>query len=258
MPKSATDKRHFIIVGVLIAISTVFLNWLLNAVLPLGVKASVEALTIDRLIGWHLLIIAFLFSLVVVFMIYAIVVFRHKENDDATGLHFEGNTSLEIAWTVLPLVLVVIFTYIGLRDLNEITKVEENELVVTALGQQWNWSFTYPNDTLSAELVLPVDQPILMKLEAKDVNHAFWVPEFRVKQDAVVGMTTEVRFTPSMTSAEYMAAEGREFKLVCAELCGLSHWSMIAPVRIVEQDEYVAWLDEQLAKANPAAISKTN
>jgi cytochrome c oxidase subunit II len=256
MPKSANDRRHFIIVGVLVAISTVVLYWLLDTVLPLPVQASIESLTIDQLIGWHLWLIAFLFSLVVVFMLYSIVVFRRRDGDDSEGEHFEGNTTLEILWTALPLALVVIFAFIGIDTLNAITFTDPNEVTVKAVGFQWGWRFEYPNGVQSQELTLPVNRRVRMELETQDVNHAFWIPEFRVKQDLLAGSTQELRFTPTMTSAEYEAEHGRQIRLVCAELCGRAHWSMYSVVHVVPESEYVAWLDEQLAQQAPAVAQK--
>jgi cytochrome c oxidase subunit 2 len=258
MPKSANDRRHFIIVGVLVAISTVVLYWLLDAALPLPVQASIEALTIDTLIGWHLWIIAFLFSLVVVFMIYSFVVFRRREGDESEGEHFEGNTTLEIVWTALPLALVVIFSFYGISTLNEVTKVEDNEVVIKVVGRQWSWAFEYENGLQSAELVLPVNRNIYMDMLAADVNHAFWIQEFRVKQDLLAGQQTHVRFTPTMTSEEYMASEGKQFILRCAELCGLQHHSMMVPVQVVPEDQYLAWLDEQVVQENQAVAQSTD
>lgn len=248
MPKSSSDRRHFIVAGVLVVISTILLNWLLDVALPLPVQASEEAVTIDGLISQHLLLIAFLFSLVVVFMLYALFVFRRREGDDSDGEHFEGNTTLEIAWTVIPLLLVVIFGYIGIRDLREITKEEENELVVQVTAFQWDWSFEYEDGTLSQELVLPVGRPALMEMTSNDVNHAFWVPEFRVKQDVVRGRTTTVRFTP---------IEVGTYRLRCAELCGLTHYDMLRDVRVVEESEFTAWLaGEELADRSVAAAAQ--
>ena len=96
---------------------------------------------------------------------------------------------------------------------------------------------------ISAEMVLPVNRPARMEMTSKDVIHSFWVPEFRVKQDLVPGQVTVVRFTPS---------EVGDYALRCAEICGLSHWSMIANVRVVEQEEYDAWISEQTAGSSPA------
>ena len=241
MPKSSSDRRHFIIAGVLVVISTFLMYWLLYVGLPLPVEASKQALTIDRLIHQHLFLIAFLFSLVVVFMLYTIVVFRKREGDETEGDHFEGNTVLEIAWTVIPLVLVVIFGYIGYVDLRSVTREEENELVVNVTAFQWDWTFEYEGGVISQELLLPVDQPARMVMTSKDVNHAFWVPEFRVKQDLVHGHETVVRFTPIETG---------EYTLRCAELCGLSHWSMRRNVRVVPADEFTAWLQTEQVKVN--------
>jgi cytochrome c oxidase subunit 2 len=247
MSKSSTNRRHFIVVGVLVAISTVVLYWLLDTVLPLPVQASIESLTIDSLIGLHLWLIAFLFSLVVVFMLYSIVVFRRREGDEGEGEHFEGNTTLEIVWTAIPLALVVIFSFIGIDTLNEVTKASDDEVTIKAVGFQWGWRFEYPNGVQSQELTLPVNRRVRMELETQDVNHAFWIPEFRVKQDLFAGQINELRFTPTMTSADYEAEHGRQIRIVCAELCGRAHWSMYSVVHIVPEAEYTAWLNEQFA-----------
>ncbi|MEZ4729231.1 MAG: cytochrome c oxidase subunit II [Caldilineaceae bacterium] len=240
MPKSSTDKRHFIIAGVLVVIGTILMDLLLKSALPLPVQASIESLTIDQLIGWHLTLIAFLFSLVVVFMLYAIVVFRRREGDESDGDHFEGNTTLEIAWTVIPLILVVIFGYIGVVDLNEVTEKNE-EITVKVTGFQWDWSFEYDGGVLSQELMLPVGKRARMEMTSNDVLHSFWVPEFRVKQDLVPGMTTDIYFTPR---------EVGEYTLRCAELCGLSHYKMRRVVKVVEDDQFLAWLQIEQAKVN--------
>ena len=106
MPKSSTDKRHFIIVGVLVVATTVVMGLLLNGVLPLPEPGVTQASTVDWLFRLHMWLIAILFALVVVLMVYSFYIFRRgKRTDD--GEHFEGNTTLEIAWTVIPLVVVL-------------------------------------------------------------------------------------------------------------------------------------------------------
>jgi cytochrome c oxidase subunit 2 len=256
MPKSASDQRHFIIVSVLIAIVTVVLKWLLSTALPLPTAASIEAETIDTMIDWHIWLIAFLFALVVVFMLYAIVVFRRRPGDTSEGEHFEGNTTLEILWTAIPLVLVVIFAYYGIDALNQITDPGENAVVIKATGFQWDWAFEYPNGTQSQELVLPVNRRVHMELETRDVNHAFWIPEFRVKQDLLAGTITHLYFTPKMTSEEYVKESGREYKLVCAELCGRSHWQMARVVKVVPEDQFAQWMDKQLVQQAKTVAQK--
>ena len=243
MRRSSSDMRHFIIVGVLTIIGTVLMTLLLKFSLPLPTKASTQALTVDSVFDVHILLVSFFFSLVLVFMIYSLVVFRRRQGDEQPGEHFEGNTVLEIVWTVVPLLIVFGLMVLGVTSLNKVTKAEENEAVVKVQGFQWSWAFEYPGGQVSPELVLPVDQPVRMEMTAKDVIHSFWIPEFRVKQDLVPGRTTVVRITPR---------EEGEYKLRCAELCGLSHWSMLATVRVVSQEEYEAWLGDMMAGNTPA------
>lgn len=250
MPKSSSDRRHFIIAGVLVVVATILMDWLLKSALPLPVQASIEALTIDQLIGWHLTLIAFLFSLIIVFMLYAIVIFRQREGDESDGAHFEGNTTLEIAWTVIPLILVVIFGYIGVVDLNKITAKNE-EISVKATGVQWAWTFEYEGGVLSQELMLPVDKRVRMLLRSNDVLHSFWIPEFRVKQDLLPTAAEPESEEDAYPSTVYFTPNKvGEYSLDCAELCGLSHYKMLAVVRVVEQDEFTAWLQVEQAKVN--------
>lgn len=246
LPQTSTDRRHFIIVGVLTLITTVVLGFFMLAILPIKAQKSVQAEPIAWLFQLHIWLIAFLFSLVVVFMLYSLVVFRRRKNDDSEGEHFEGNTALEIIWTVVPLVLVVIFSFIGIQTLNGATSGGD-EVQVKATGFQWSWKFDYPNGVTSAEMVLPVGKPALISLESQDVIHSFWVAEWGPKQDLVPGMTTTLHITPD--------TEG-EFKLRCAELCGLSHWSMLATVRVVPEAEYTAWMDQKLAEQNVQTASR--
>lgn len=194
MEQSSSSPRHFVIVGVLILISTVVLNWLLDAALPLPVQASLQAVNIDWLFGLHVLLIAFLFSLIVVFMGYALIVFRRREGDDGDGEHFEGNTKLEIAWTSAPMIFVIIFSVLGVVSLNEVTQAYPNEVPVKVVASQWQFIFYYgegdhepmeEGGTPRTDLVLTVDQPYIMQMRSQDVMHAFWVPAFRVKQDII-------------------------------------------------------------------------
>jgi len=240
MRRSSGDTRHFVIAGVLVVVVAAALYWLLYNALPLPVQASTQAEYIDWLFQAHMILLSVLFALVVVFMVYAIVVFRRRQNDEGDGDHFEGNTTLEIAWTVIPLIAVVIFSYLGVTSLRDVTAPQEDEMIVQAEGFQWAWAFTYPETGVqSSELVLPVNEPALMHLSSRDVLHAFWVPEFRVKKDLVPGQVTELRFTPTV--------EG-EFDLLCAEICGLTHYNMVAPVRVVSQDEFALWMNEQMVE----------
>jgi cytochrome c oxidase subunit 2 len=234
-PTATKNRRPFIVVGISVVIVTILLGIFLLAILPIKANASVQAEPISWLFDVHIWLIAFLFALVSAFMVYSIIVHRRKGDDTSEGEHFEGNTMLEIVWTVVPLVLVIIFAFIGIQTLNAATSGGD-EVQVHAIGRQWSWSFEYPTGQTTAELVLPVNKPALITLTAEDVIHSFWVPEFGPKQDLVPGRTTSIHITPDK--------EG-EYKLVCAELCGTAHWSMQAVVKVVPEAEYTAWLQGQ-------------
>ena len=245
--KSATDPLHFYIAGGLVALGTILVFLALYVGLPLPQQASEEAVSIDQLIYGHLVVIAFLFSLVVIFMIYAVVMFRKREDDESEGAHFEGNTTLEIAWTVLPLIVVVIFAFWGIRALNTVTQEEANELAIEVDGFQWNWNFVYEGGAESTELILPLDRPVVVNMKSRDVMHGFWIPQFRVKQDLVPGQETHLRFTPTAVG---------EYTLGCTVLCGLNHYSMVAKVKVVPEAEFTVWLNEETAKVNHSLASK--
>ena len=233
-------RKHFAVVAVLIAVGTLLTYLILTAIYELPVAASTEAVSIDALFDAHFFLIAFLFALVIVFMLYSIVVFRRRPEDeeDAEGDHFHGHTGLEIAWTIVPLALVVFFGVWATQVLGEITERKDGEMVVRVIGRQWSWRFEYPeqDDLGSDELVLPVNQPVRLQMESDDVLHSFWVPEFRVKQDLVPGQVTEVRIT---------ASEAGDYKILCAEICGTGHADMRAPVRVVSSADFDAWVQEQ-------------
>lgn len=234
------NLRHFLIVAVLVVLSTLGLRYLFTWIFALPVAASAEAQPIDVMFNGHFWMISFLFSLIMVLMLYAAFVFKRKPDDDTDGPHIHGNTALEIGWTIVPTFVVIGFGVWGAVVLNDITAPNPNEMVVNVTGKQWAWSFAYPEqeNVPSAELVLPVNRPILLKMNSQDVLHSFWVPEFRVKQDLVPGRETQLRITPT---------ELGEYKIRCAEICGTSHTQMLADVRVLSEADFQAWVDEKLA-----------
>ena len=208
-------------------------------------------LLFDQFIDIHFAMMAFLFSLIMVIVLYAGFVFRLKEGDDPAetyGTHTEGNTVLEIVWTIVPTLVVIIFGVYAIIVLAEILAPQPNEMTIHVTGRQWSWSFNYPDleNRGNIDLVLPVDQPILLEMESEDVLHDFWVPEFRVKQDLVPGSVEVLRFTPT---------EIGEYKLRCAEICGLQHTTMLANVNIVSQADWEAFQQEVLSRPMMADLT---
>lgn len=231
--------KHFILAAILVAVLTVLVILGLEQIELLPEQASLQAVSIDWLFGLHFKVIAFLFALIVGFMLYSIFVFRRKEGDTSDGEHIEGNTPLEVVWTVVPLGIVLYFSFLGAQVLGDVERVDPQALEVEAIGSQWAWRFEYPEFGLtSTDLVLPVDQQALITLSSTDVIHSFWVPEFRVKQDALPGSDREMRITPT---------EIGEYTVRCAEICGTQHAYMLAPVIVMAEDDFQAWVDEQLA-----------
>ncbi len=232
--------KHFIFATLFVAVLTVLGIFGLEQVELLPAQASLQAVGIDWLFDLHFKVIAFLFALIVGFMVYSIVVFRRKKGDTEDGDHIEGNTPLEIIWTIVPLGVVLYFSFLGAQVLGDVERVDPLALEVDVIGSQWAWRFEYPDyDVVSTTLVLPVDQQTVLRLSSTDVIHSFWVPEFRIKQDVLPGdMVRDMRITPTETG---------EFTTRCAELCGTQHAYMTAPVIIMEEADFASWLEEQAA-----------
>lgn len=231
-------RKHFAAVAVLVLLGTVVTYFVLTAIYALPEAASGEATSIDTLFQGHFLLISVLFSLVVGFMLYSIVVFRRRPGEEeAEGDYFHGHTGLEIIWTIVPLALVIFFGVWATQVLRDITAPADDEMVIEVVGQQWSWFFVYPelDDLRTTELVLPVDQTVRLELTSLDVLHSFWVPEFRVKQDLVPGQVTELRITPT---------DQGTYKTRCAEICGNQHAYMLADVRVLSQGEFDDWVQE--------------
>jgi cytochrome c oxidase subunit 2 len=121
--------------------------------------------------------------------------------------------------------------------LDDLEAKQPDTLIVNVTGQQFTWSFDYPSEKVkSSELVLPKDRPVEFRIHTKDVLHSFWVPEFRLKSDAVPGLITKIRLTPDRIG---------HYQVVCAELCGIGHSTMRQNVRVVAKTAFVSWLDDQ-------------
>jgi cytochrome c oxidase subunit 2 len=252
--EKGTHKRgygkHLVIASVLVAIVAV-----VSAIGLVNIdkfpKASTQAIVSDNLFDLELVIIGFLFALVMVFMLYSLYVFRRKKGEEGDGDHFEGHTKLEITWTVLPLITVLLFGFVGAYTLQEVTAAQPNEMTVEVTAFSWGWQFAVPDKNISGstKLVLPVDQPVLFKLKSldSDVIHNFWVPEFRVKQDLVPGVPTQLRVTPDTVGS---------YRIRCNELCGTGHTNMWTTVDVVERSAYDAWIAEQQKEVTPAEMAK--
>ena len=201
-----------------------------------GEAASAEAPKIDTLLDVMIVLSSFVFSIVVVMMGYCIWRYRAKPGDESDGEPIHGNTRLEVAWTVIPTVIVLFGAAYSWVVLDQI-EARENPMPVHVTAQQFKWTFDYPeHGVTSDELHVPVGRQIELKMNAVDVIHSFWVPEWRIKKDLVPGLTTKLVATPDK--------EGT-YSVVCTELCGLGHSTMRAFARVEQQDEFDEWVAGQ-------------
>ncbi len=201
-----------------------------------GQQASTAAPKIDQLLDVMIVLSSFVFSLVMVMLFYALWKFRAKPGDESDGEPIHGNTKLEVAWTVIPTIIVLFGAGYSWSVLSDIEKTAENPLTVNVFSQQYAWSFGYPgkDDVWSqGELHVPLDRQVHFKMHSQDVIHSFWVPEWRIKKDNVPGITTTAIVTPDKLGT---------YQLICTELCGFGHASMRAKVVVETPADFRKWI----------------
>ncbi|NEP58263.1 MAG: cytochrome c oxidase subunit II [Symploca sp. SIO2G7] len=256
----------------------------------LPIAASDEAGQVDGLFNTMMTIATGLFILIQGALIYSLIKFRRRKNDQTDGPSVHGNVPLEIVWTAIPAVIVLVLALYSFEVYNamggldpmashdhhnsqlahnhKLSTDEQNvdqsliafapsqgevaiglgaspqkegqeaQLKVDVMGLQYAWIFTYPETGIvSGELHIPVNEEVQLNITAMDVLHAFWLPQFRIKQDAIPGRETQLRFTPTKVG---------DYPVICAELCGSYHGSMVTRIQIQTPEEYQTWVQEQL------------
>ena len=201
------------------------------------VEASAGAADVDLLYDVTLIVAIPIFVLVMAVAIYSVVRFRARPGDTRDGAPIHGNARLEVVWVAIPTIIVSALAAYSWIVLDEIEAREPDSLQVSVRAQQFAWAFQYPQPggrpIESEELVLPEGRQVNFSISAVDVIHSFWVPAFRIKQDAVPGIETETRAVPIRT--------GR-YDVVCTELCGSGHSTMRQNVRVLTPSEFDRWL----------------
>jgi cytochrome c oxidase subunit 2 len=178
-------------------------------------------------------------------MLIFLFVYRHREGRRATYTH--GNTTLEILWTIVPALILVMLGFMSRATWDQIRHSHPASThVVQITAKQFNWEILYPGpdgkfDTdddkmIENDLHVPVNEVVRVRLTSKDVIHSFFVPSFRLKQDAVPGRVIEIWFE---------ATKPGVYELPCAELCGFGHSGMLGHVTVQTADDYQSWLKEQ-------------
>ena len=211
--------------------------------LPEGVSSY--SYRIDGLFRLILWITGVIFIIVEALLLYFAIRYRHREGRRAHYTH--GNNRLEVVWTIVPAIICVVLALLSRRTWAEIKQqMPEDALPIEITAEQFAWNIRYAGPdgrfgtaddivTLN-QLHFPVGRPVVVTLRSKDVIHSFFLPEFRVKQDAVPGMSTRIWFDATRTG---------NWEIVCAELCGLGHYRMKGFVTVESQEEFQKWLAEQ-------------
>jgi len=204
--------------------------------LPLNI--STQGVQIDNLFWLIFWLTAIAFVLVEFGVLWFLWRYRAREGHEARYTH--GHLGAEIVWTAVPaLTMIFLGIYSGRiwADIRSPGSFPEDALTIDVTAQQFDF-------TIRNRLEFPANEPVVVRLRSEDVIHSFFIPELRVKQDAVPGMTIPVWFE---------ATQAGEYQIACAELCGNGHYSMRASVIIHEPDAYERWYDEQTGAARTAA-----
>jgi len=165
-------------------------------------------------------------------IIYFLIKYNKKKNPEPADI--KGNFIAEMLWTVIPTIIVMGMFYVGWSSYVALRNVPAGAIEIDVEARMWSWKFTYPGGVTDSELYVPLNKPVKLNITSKDVIHSFYVPAFRIKVDAVPGITTYATFNPTKKG---------DFDILCAEYCGVRHAYMLSKVHVVDEDEYAAFLE---------------
>ena len=182
---------------------------------------------------------AILFIAIVATMVVFVLRYNRRRHPKAEEI--PGNTWLEVAWIIVPTLLVMGMFVMGVRGYRLLRDVPEGAMVVKVTAFQYGWQFEYENGRQTPELYVPVKRPVKLDITSRDVIHSFFAPDLRIKSDAVPGMKTQ---------AWFVLDEPGEHTVLCAEYCGIGHSDMLTKIVGVPQDRFDAWYPDK-AKQRP-------
>jgi cytochrome c oxidase subunit 2 len=198
-------------------------------------QASTMAPRVDALLYFLSAVSIFFAALVFIAIVVFAVRYRRRPGRES-GVPIEGNIPVEIVWSVVPLVIVMVMFYWGATLFFDMMQPPANALELNVVGRQWMWKIRHPEGQSEInELHVPVGQPVKLIMTSEDVVHSFFVPAFRVKMDVLPGRYSTIWFQPSRAG---------EYHLFCTEYCGTLHSGMIGRVVVLEPAAYQRWLAE--------------
>jgi cytochrome c oxidase subunit 2 len=225
--------------------SAVGIAWAINANM-FPIAAAEEAVFLDDAFRLLVILAMPVFMGVVTFLGYSIIRYRSKGEPDSDGPPVRSNKPLAVSWLIITTALAIFLIFNpGIKGLEELSANPNADLIIRVTGEQWHWDVSYPQYDLSyqraTQIALPVDTRVKFELASKDVIHSLWIPAFRLKMDAVPGLDTEFYVTPTDIGD---TATDSNIRVQCAELCGTGHARMQMDVRIMEPEEFEAWIAE--------------
>lgn len=179
---------------------------------------------------------------ITVVMVWIALKYRRGRTTEVSQV--DHNTTLEVTWTIIPTLIVFWMFFVAFDGFKLMRQVPEDAMVVEVTGKRWVWTFHYPfEDVDSAEMVVPVNKAVKAELTSMpgDVIHSFFIPEFRLKEDARPGEKSWLWFKPE---------EVGEYHVFCAEFCGKDHSRMITKLRVVSEADYKTWIRQRRAEKN--------
>jgi cytochrome c oxidase subunit 2 len=188
----------------------------------------------------------FLIGLTIVMIVF---IYRYRKDRHPRAVQNEGSNTLEVIWTVIPLVLVLVMFYFGWMGWRPMKNPPKEARHVKAIARMWQFRFEYENGKISYTLYLPVNEPVILDLVALDVLHALYIPAFRVKEDMVPGREKVMWFIPGTVG---------DFDLFCAEYCGLEHSYMFTGVKVMPREEFDSWITDTAAVKGPVPGVETS
>jgi cytochrome c oxidase subunit 2 len=196
-------------------------------------QASTMAFQVDLLYTFLLLVTAFFSTLIAAAVIGLSIKYRRRPGSEPT-LHIHGSTALELAWSIIPFGITMIMFFWGAHLFVTLKRPPDDALQVNVVGKQWMWKLQHLEGRREInELHVPLGRPVKLTLTSEDVIHSFYVPAFRIKQDAVPGRYTTTWFEATKVGS---------YHLFCAEYCGTVHSGMIGQIVVMDPADYQAWL----------------
>jgi cytochrome c oxidase subunit 2 len=196
-------------------------------------KASTFVDIVDPAFNLFYWISVFFFVLICGLILVFTVKYIRRRPDQLASAQITHNLPLELSWTIIPLIIVMILFFIGMKGYLHMRVPPADSIQVNVMGQKWSWSFTYGTGAINDTLVVPVNTPVKLLMTSRDVLHSFFIPAFRTKADVIPNRYHSLWFQATRTGV---------FPVQCTQYCGTNHSYMLTAVKVLEQDAYDDWL----------------